>query len=131
GMRAEELQWSTNGTAAFSNIEVGLDAQGKLATYRADHYMPAMHDDRPVGALIAGLPTIAAPGLKSPPENFDVCCGTILNRSWDPWVYGRAASTAERFHGTPQVGERASALAVGIRNHRMRTPGQYSQNVPR
>src|SRR4029079_19704490 len=49
-MRPEDIQWSTNGTSAYSDIEIGIDANGKLAHYRAEHYMPAMHDDRPVGA---------------------------------------------------------------------------------
>ena len=128
--RAEDMQWSTNGTAAFSDIEIGIDASGKLSTYQADHYMPALHDDRPVGALIAGLPTIAAPDVTPPPENFPQV-GSIVNLRWDPWVYGNTPSVLERCHGTFQVGEKESPLAVGLRNHSMRTPGQYSQNVPR
>ena len=129
-MRPEDIQWSTNGTAAYSDIEIGIDANGKLSTYQADHYMPAFHDDRPVGALIAGLPTISAPNVEAPPENFPVV-GTTANRRWDPWVYDRTPEVLERCHGTFQVGERESPLAVGLRNHSMRTPGQYSQNCTR
>ena len=129
-MRPEDIQWSTNGTAAYSDIEIGIDANGKLSTYHVDHYMPAFHDDRPVGALIAGLPTISAPDVEPPPENFPQV-GSTVNLRWDPWVYDRTPEVLERCHGTFQVGEKESPLAVGIRNHSMRTPGQYSQNVAR
>jgi len=37
----------------------------------------------------------------------------------------------ERGHGTFQIGQKASPLAVGIRDHSMRTPGQFQQNFPR
>ena len=47
--------------AAFADVEIGLDANGKIVAYQIDHYMPAGQDDRPVGAVIAGLPTMAAP----------------------------------------------------------------------
>ena len=35
-----------------------------MIAYQVDHYMPAMQDDRPVGAVLAGLPTMAAPNEK-------------------------------------------------------------------
>ena len=34
-------------------------------------------------------------------------------------------------HGTFQVGQQASPLTVGLRDHSMRTPGQFQQNFPR
>ena len=37
---------------------------GKMVAYQVDHYMPAMQDDRPVGAVLAGLPTMPAPSEK-------------------------------------------------------------------
>ena len=37
----------------------------------------------------------------------------------------------ERGHGTFQVGQKASPLAVGLRDHSMRTPGQFQQTFPR
>ena len=60
-MRAEDLQWSTQSPAAFSDVELALDANGKITAYQIDHYMPAMQDDRPIGAVLAGLPTMSAP----------------------------------------------------------------------
>ena len=57
-MRNDDFQWSTQSSAAFSDVQIGLDSQGQIAAYRIDHYMPAMQDDRLIGAILAGLPTI-------------------------------------------------------------------------
>jgi len=125
-MRAEDLQWSTQSPAAFADVEFALDEKGRIAGYQIDHYMPAFQDDRPIGAILAGLPTMPAPGgggsgFLSSTANF-----------WsDPWSYDLIPHVAERGHGTFQVGQKASPLAVGLRDHSMRTPGQYQQNYPR
>jgi nicotinate dehydrogenase subunit B len=124
-MRPEDFQWSTQSPAAFSDIEIGLDAKGKMVAYQVDHYMPAMQDDRPVGAVLAGLPTMPAPNEKAE------FIGTTANAISDPWVYDGVAILMERGHGTYQLGEKASPLAIGIRDHSMRTPGQFQQNFPR
>jgi len=125
-MRAEDLQWSTQSPAAFADVEFALDEKGRVAGYQIDHYMPAFQDDRPIGAILAGLPTMPAPGgggsgFLSSTANF-----------WsDPWSYDLVPNVAERGHGTFQVGQKASPLGVGLRDHSMRTPGQYQQNYPR
>ncbi len=124
-MRDEDFQWSTQSPAAYSDVKIGLDAKGKMVAYQIDHYMPAMQDDRPVGAVLAGLPTMAAPSEKG------VFIGSTVNDIQDPWIYDGASTLLERGHGTYQVGEHASPLAVGIRDHSMRTPGQFQQNFPR
>jgi nicotinate dehydrogenase subunit B len=124
-MRADDMQWSTQAAAAFSDVQIAIDEKGKMAAYRIDHYMPAMQDDRPVGAIIAGLPTMAAPQVKS-----DSVTSTV-NGIEDPWVYAPVPIVLERGHGTFQVGQKASPLAVGLRDHSMRTPGQFQQNYPR
>jgi CO/xanthine dehydrogenase Mo-binding subunit len=124
-MRDEDFQWSTQSPAAFSDIEIALDAKGRMAAYQVDHYMPAMQDDRPVGALLAGLPTMAAPNEKAE------FIGSTVNSIQDPWIYDGVSILVERGHGTFQVGEKASPLAIGLRDHSMRTPGQYQQNFPR
>ncbi|HVY91174.1 MAG TPA: molybdopterin cofactor-binding domain-containing protein, partial [Bryobacteraceae bacterium] len=54
-MRAEDFQWSTQSSAAYSDVKIGIDGSGKIAAYEVDHYMPAMQDDRPIGAVLAGL----------------------------------------------------------------------------
>ncbi len=49
----------------------------------------------------------------------------------DPWVYDATPAVLERAYGTSQVGQTSSPLNVGLRDHSMRTPGQYQQNFPR
>ncbi len=123
--RADDMKWSTQSPAAFSDVELAVDEKGKLVAYQIDHHMPAMQDDRPIGAVLAGLPTMAAPQPKG-----DFIASTI-NRISDPWVYAQTPNVMERGHGTFQVGQQASPLAVGLRDHSMRTPGQFQQNYPR
>jgi len=123
-MRQEDFQWSTQSAAAFSDIEMGLDAQGNLTAFEIDHYMPAMQDDRLVGAILAGLPTIPAPNEKG-------SLFGLQNALHDPWIYDGTPAVLERAYGTAQVGQKSSPLNVGLRDHSMRTPGQYQQNFPR
>ena len=124
-MRADDMQWSTNSPAAFSDVQLAIDEKGKIAAYQIDHYMPPMQDDRPIGAVLAGLPTMPAPDVHS-----DFITTTVNNIS-DPWVYAPVPNVLERGHGTFQVGQQASPIAVGLRDHSMRTPGQFQQNYPR
>jgi len=124
-MRADDMQWSTQSPAAFSDVQLAIDEKGKLVGYQVDHYMPAMQDDRPIGAVIAGLPTMPAPEVESKSVT------STVNGIADPWVYGTVPNLMERGHGTFQVGQKASPLAVGIRDHSLRTPGQFQQNFPR
>jgi nicotinate dehydrogenase subunit B len=124
-MRADDMQWSTQAAASFSDVQLALDDKGKIAAYQIDHYMPAMQDDRPVGAVLAGLPTKSAPDVHSE----DVTATS--NGLEDPWVYAQIPNLSENGHGTFQVGQKASPIAVGLRDHSMRTPGQFQQNYPR
>ena len=123
--RADDMQWSTQAAAAFSDVQVAIDEKGKMAAYQIDHYMPAMQDDRPVGAVLAGLPSMSAPDVHSGGVT------STVNGIEDPWVYAPVPNVTERGHGTFQVGQKASPLAVGLRDHSMRTPGQFQQNYPR
>ncbi|HEX5227112.1 MAG TPA: molybdopterin cofactor-binding domain-containing protein [Bryobacteraceae bacterium] len=124
-MRPEDFQWSTQSPASMSDVEIGLDASGKMTAYQIDHYMPAMQDDRPVGAILAGLPTMPAPNPNG------VFIGSTVNDIEDPWIYDGVSTLMERGHGTYQVGQKESPLAIGLRDHSMRTPGQFQQNYPR
>ena len=126
-MRPEDLQWSTSSPPAVSNIRIGWDASGKITAYEADHYMPAMQDDRLVGALLAKLPTPPAPEASAPAGSL----GSTVNAIQDPWIYERVPNVAETGYGTFQIGQKASPLGIGIRDHSMRTPGQLQQNFPR
>jgi CO/xanthine dehydrogenase Mo-binding subunit len=122
--RQDDFAWSTQSSAAFSEVEIGVDAKGGLSAYEINHYMPAMQDDRLVGAILAGLPTIPAPNEKG--SMFGVA-----NSMHDPWVYDAPPALQEHSYGTGQVGQNSSAINVGLRDHSMRTPGQYQQNFPR
>ena len=126
-MRPEDLQWSTSSPPAVSNIRIGWDASGKITAYEADHYMPAMQDDRLVGALLAGLPTPPAPEVNPPAGSIS----STVNAIQDPWIYERVPNVAETGFGTFQIGQKASPLGIGLRDHSMRTPGQLQQNFPR
>jgi len=124
-MRADDMQWSTQSAAAFTDVQIAIDEKGKIAAYQSDHFMPAMQDDRPIGAVLAGLPTMPAPDVHS-----DFITATT-NSIADPWVYAPVPNVLEQGHGTFQVGQKASPIAVGLRDHSMRTPVQYQQNFPR
>ena len=124
-MRADDMRWSTQSPVSFSDVELAVDAQGKIAAYQIDHFMPPMQDDRLVGAVLAGLPTMPAPDVHG-----DFITSTMNNIA-DEWLYPEAAHVIERGHGTFQVGQKASAIAVGLRDHSMRTPVQFQQNYPR
>jgi nicotinate dehydrogenase subunit B len=124
-MRPEDFQWSTQSPAALSDVQIGLDANGKMMAYQVDHFMPGMQDDRPIGAVLAGLPTMPAPHEKAE------FIGSTVNDIADPWIYDGVVNIVERGHGTFQVGQKASPLAVGLRDHSMRTPVQFQQNFPR
>ena len=122
--RQDDLQWSTQSSCAISEVQLGVDGNGRLASYEISHYMPAMQDDRLVGAVLAGLPTMPAP------NEIGSLFG-MANSMHDPWVYDAAPAVSERAFGGPQVGQAGSPLNVGLRDHSLRTPGQYQQNFPR
>jgi nicotinate dehydrogenase subunit B len=123
-MRWDDMLWSTQHPPSFSDVRAGLDANGKLVGFQVDHYMPAMQDDRMVGALLAGLPTMPAPTVTPYPGTF----GSIVNGISDPWVYDLVPNAQQRGLGTFQLGERESPLKVGLRDHSQRTPAQRQQN---
>lgn len=126
-MRPDDLQWSTSSPPALSDIHIGWDENGIVTSYQADHYMPAMQDDRLVGALIAGLPTQPAPE----PQPQAGSISSTVNSIADPWIYEQIPNVAETGHGTFQLGQKTSPLNIGLRDHSMRTPVQLQQNYPR
>ena len=126
-MRPDDLQWSTQSPPGVSNIRIGWDANGHIVAYEADHYMPARQDDRLVGAVIAGLPTPPPPDATAPADSLSSTANPIR----DPWVYDLVPNVGESGYGTFQLGQKASPLAVGLRDHSLRTPGQLQQNFPR
>jgi CO/xanthine dehydrogenase Mo-binding subunit len=127
-MRWDDMQWSTQHPPAFSNVQGGVDASGKLVAFQADHYMPAMQDDRMVGGLLAGMPTMPAPTVAPYPGTF----GSIVNSISDPWLYDLVPNAQQRAFGTWQLGTDPKAAdfntQIGLRDHSMRTPAQRQQN---
>jgi CO/xanthine dehydrogenase Mo-binding subunit len=84
-----------------------------------------MQDDRLVGAILAGLPVIDAPSA----ETKDGIQNAVSGMS-DGWVY-TVGAVRERALATLQIGQKESPIAVGLRDHSMRTPVQFQQNFPR
>jgi len=125
-MRADDMKWSTQSSPSYADISIGLDASGRMASYRADHKGPPMQDDRPIGAILAGLPTIDPPSPTNPSRIHSAVTSVV-----DRWVYGAVPNVAETGHGTYQIGQRESPIGVGLRDHSMRTPIQFQQNFPR
>jgi nicotinate dehydrogenase subunit B len=127
-MRWDDMQWSTQHPPAFSDVNAGLDSGGKLVAFQVNHHMPAMQDDRMVGGLLAGMPTIPAPNVTPYPGTFG---STPLSIS-DPWVYDLVPNAQQRGLGTFQVGTDPKApdfnTQIGLRDHSMRTPAQRQQN---
>ncbi len=132
-MRWDDMQWSTQHSPSYGDVRGGIDANGKLVAYTANHYMNAGQDDRPVGALLAGLPTMAPPGSTTPPPaNF------IQYLSWgmsDTWAYPTLPNALEQAFGTYNLGTTPTLpnfdTQIGLRSHSMRTPGQRQQNFVR
>ena len=125
-MRHDDMQWSTQSSAMMSDIRIALDDDGRIAAYESEHRGPPMQDDRLVGAILAGLPVIDAPSAET---TYGFQSG-LLNIA-DTWVYGKVAAVREKGVGMAQIGEKESPLAVGLRDHSMRTPIQFQQNFPR
>ena len=125
-MRADDMQWSTQSSPSLADIRITLDGQGRIAAYEATHSGPPMQDDRPIGALLAGLPTLGAPA----PDNPSPIHTTTMSIA-DQWVYGTVPAVSETARGMFQIGQRESALHIGLRDHSMRTPIQFQQNFPR
>ena len=125
-MRDDDMQWSTQSSTMLSDIRIGLDDEGNMATYEAVHSGPPMQDDRPIGAVLAGLPTISAPF----PENPMGLHSAELFIA-DTWLYGNTPNVKETGRGTYQIGQRESPIDIGLRDHSMRTPIQFQQNFPR
>ena len=125
-MRGDDMAWSTQSSCMMADIRIGLDANGHIASYEATHSGPPMQDDRPIGALLAGLPTIDSPNPTNPSPIHTAKMGIS-----DTWVYGTVPNVAETGRGMAQIGEKESPIHVGLRDHSMRTPIQFQQNFPR
>jgi nicotinate dehydrogenase subunit B len=127
-MRWDDMQWSSVHPSVLSDVQAGLDATGKLISFNATHYETAGQDDRPVGALLAGLPTMAAPAIVPPAGSFS----SISNGISDTWVYDQVPNAIQTGLGSWNMGSNGNdpnyQTEIGLRGHSMRTPGQRQQN---
>jgi CO/xanthine dehydrogenase Mo-binding subunit len=113
-MRQEDFMWATQQPPYLGDLNVGLNSAGKMISFQADHYQPVMQDDRLLGALLAGLPADEM--------------GSNVNRIATEWPYDKVTHVLENGYGTGNLGQKASPIQVGIRDHSMRSPGHLQQN---
>ncbi len=106
----EDFAWSASSPGWVSDIRAGLDNHGRLVAINSAFYSPHMFDPRPVGALLAGLPSgVAKPGSFVATE----------------WPYDKIENRVEQAYAMPNVG---AGSGIGLRGLIMRTPGQRQQN---
>jgi nicotinate dehydrogenase subunit B len=107
----EDLAWSSVSPAWVSDMTAALDAKGHIVALHSAQYAPHMMDPRPLGALLAGMPTATSkPG------------------SWiaTEWPYDKIENRLEDAYGMPNLA--ADSANGGLRGNIMRTPGQRQQN---
>jgi CO/xanthine dehydrogenase Mo-binding subunit len=107
----EDMMWSSVSPAWVSDIQAGLDANGRVIALHSSFYSPHMFDPRPIGALLAGMPCSASqPG------------GWVATE----WPYDKIQNRLEDAYGMPNLG--GESASGGLRGNIMRTPGQRQQN---
>jgi hypothetical protein len=107
----EDLEWSSVSPAWVSDVKVATDTKGHIVAFDSAQFTPHMMDPRPLGALLAGLPTAT-----SKPGNFIAT----------EWPYDKIVNRNEEGYGMPNLaGDSANG---GLRGNIMRTPGQRQQN---
>ncbi|PWU09189.1 MAG: twin-arginine translocation pathway signal protein, partial [Verrucomicrobia bacterium] len=107
----EDLVWSTVSPAWVSELTAALDDKGHIVALHSAQYSPHMFDPRPLGALLAGLPTAT-----SKPGNWVAT----------EWAYDKIVNRLEDAYGMPNLA--ADSPSGGLRGNIMRTPGQRQQN---
>jgi nicotinate dehydrogenase subunit B len=106
----EDLAWSSVSPAWVSDMTAALDAKGHIVALHSAQYAPHMMDPRPLGALLAGMPTATSkPGSWIATES----------------PYDKIENRLEHAYGMPNLGDSANG---GLRGNIMRTPGQRQQN---
>src|SRR5258708_30486906 len=107
----EDMMWSSVSPAWVSDIQAGLDANGRVIALHSSFYSPHMFDPRPIGALLAGMPCSASePG------------GWVATE----WVYDKIQNRLEDAYGIPNLG--AETASGGLRGKTMARPGSRQQN---
>jgi CO/xanthine dehydrogenase Mo-binding subunit len=107
----EDMAWSSVSPAWVSDMSAAIDSNGKIVALHTAQYAPHMEDPRPVGALLAGMPSAASkPG------------GWVATE----WPYTRIEKRLEDVYGMPNIA--GASPYGGFRGNIMRTPGQRQQN---
>ena len=107
----EDMAWSSVSPAWVSDVTAALDTEGHIVALHSAQYSPHMFDPRPLGALLAGMPTAT-----SKPGNWVAT----------EWAYDKIENRLEDVYGMPNLG--ADSATGGLRGNIMRTPGQRQQN---
>lgn len=107
----EDMAWSSVSPAWVSDMSAALDAKGHIIALQSAQYSPHMFDPRPLGALLAGLPTAT-----SKPGNWVAT----------EWPYDKIVNRLEDAYGMPNLA--GDSPNGGLRGNIMRTPGQRQQN---
>jgi len=106
----EDLAWSTVSPGWVSDIKASVE-NGRVTAVHSAFYSPHMFDPRPLGTLLAGMPSSTSkPG------------GWIATE----WPYDKIPNRLEEAYGMPNLG--AESVSGGLRGNIMRTPGQRQQN---
>jgi CO/xanthine dehydrogenase Mo-binding subunit len=131
-MRADDMQWSTQASAAFSDVQVAVDEKGKIAAYEIDHYMPAMQDDRPARSwqgcprcrlhrsnLIQSRPRSTA----FPIRGFTLVFPTLWNAATAPFRSDR------RLHRSPSVSATTACVRRGSSSRTIRASWRSARQL--
>jgi nicotinate dehydrogenase subunit B len=111
----EDLAWSSVSPGWVSDMKLGLDAKGQIVALLSAQYSPHMMDPRPLGALLAGMPSAT-----SKEGNF-----LATGEPYARWPYDKITNRFEEAYGMPNLG--AESASGGLRGNIMRTPGQRQQ----
>jgi CO/xanthine dehydrogenase Mo-binding subunit len=107
----DDLAWSSASPGWVSDIKAALDTNGRLTAVHSAYYSATMFDARPLGAILAGMPS----GAVKP----DAFVAT-------EWPYDKIEQRLEQGYAMPSLG--ANPSTGGLRGLIMRTPGQRQQN---
>ena len=117
--REEDFAWSAQQAPTLAAVSVGLDEDGRMIAFKAEHHQPGVNNDPLLGAELAGL----APPSGSGPAWY-------LNKLQVEWPYDLVPSRLELGYGAPAIGQAESPINMGLRHKSMRTPCHLQQNFP-
>ena len=107
----EDMAWSSVSPAWVSDLTASVGANGQIVAMHSAQYAPHMEDPRPLGALLAGMPSATSkPG------------GWVATE----WPYDKIVNRLEEAYGMPNLA--GDSAYGGLRGNIMRTPGQRQQN---